>query len=616
MFDISKAALLAAALCLSAGPTLAQDAGNPTLELEAPDSSVTPDEGQDWTLDGEDADDGESLSDIPSFEASIEVPVITALGSSMDEAALREVFTGKLFERAEDLASLTATSITIPKITATVDADVEGETVSSTLTYSDIVISNVRDGHAETITIGSMDSVSDDGTTHYGPTVQEGADIRRMLELFGIVKGDPSAPMSALYESFHTQGGTHQGPLYSCTYGDISVLQSVGRPVKVGLEDTLAAIALLASEDGAPSEAAIGTVVSYFTDVFRTFAGGSASVGPIACTGPEDGPPVSVGIDSVRMGDFAPGVYPDFVVNGLTVDAGELGHGALGEFVFKQTDLNPLLDALETAAANLSDSWFEENWRSLIPAFAGLSLTGLDMDVPNPEQVGSRVQAKVEAFDLSLGDYREGIPTQVSVKGEGIDVPLPQDSTDPQVTMLLAAGLEKVNVSFEATGGWNETARTIAVDSVSFSGLDLGGLRVSAVLGNATPQLFSTNADVATAAALSLTVKAVAFSLRDDGIGEIAWPLAAAQEGQSDVAAFRTKQAGLVEGLPTQLLGSTDAARRLGAALGDFIAGRATQLDVSFTATDEQGIALPLFMAAQQDPTVLEGQFEVTGSAE
>ena len=65
MFDISKAALLAAALCLSAAPTLAQDAGNPTLELEAPDTPAGPDEGH---------------SDVPSFDMKVEVPVITALG--------------------------------------------------------------------------------------------------------------------------------------------------------------------------------------------------------------------------------------------------------------------------------------------------------------------------------------------------------------------------------------------------------------------------------------------------------------------------------------------------------------------------------------------------------
>jgi hypothetical protein len=614
VLDISKAALFAAALSLSvlpgALPALAQANAGPSidLELEAPDA---PDSDDSMSLDT----DGGGRDEVPQFDARIEVPVIAALDSSMDETALREVFTGKLFEHADELARLTATSITIPKITATITAEVEGETVHSQMTYSDIVISNVKDGHAETITIGAMDTVSDDGTTHYGPTEQDGADIRRTLELFGIVKGDPAAPMTPLYDSFHTAGGQHEGPLYACSYGEISVLQSVGRPVKVGLEDTIAAIELLASSDGAPSEAAITTVVGYVSDLLRSFAGGSARVDGVSCTGPEDGPPLTVTIDSVQSGDFQPGIYPDFVVSGVSVEGGELGHGALGEFVFKQTDLNPMLDALEAGAGALGDSWFEQNWRSLIPSFAGLSLAGLDLDVPNPEQPDSRVQAKVEAFDLSLGNYRDGIPTKLSIKGDGIEVPLPQDSTDPQVTMLLAAGLEKVNVSFEATGNWDEAARTIAIDTVSFSGVDLGGMKISGVLGNATPQLFSAKPEVATAAALALTVKSLDVSLSDNGIGAIAWPLAAAEEGESDVAAFRLKQAGLVEGLPAQLLGSTDSARQLGAALGDFIAGRASQLTVSFAATDANGVALPLFMVAQEDPSVLAGQFEVTGSA-
>jgi len=99
-------------------------------------------------------------------------------------------------------------------------------------------------------------------------------------------------------------------------------------------------------------------------------------------------------------------------------------------------------------------------------------------------------------------------------------------------------------------------------------------------------------------------------------VGAIVWPLAAAQEGSTDVEAYRTQMAGMAEGVALQLLGSTDAARQLGAALGDFVTGRKGAVTITITSKDPNGIPLPLFMAAQEDPSILTGQIDVTGVAQ
>jgi hypothetical protein len=108
----------------------------------------------------------------------------------------------------------------------------------------------------------------------------------------------------------------------------------------------------------------------------------------------------------------------------------------------------------------------------------------------------------------------------------------------------------------------------------------------------------------------------VTINVTDDGLGAIVWPLAAAQEGQTDIEAYRTKMAGFAEGLAIQLLGSTDAARQLGTALGDFATGHKAKLTIQITSKDPKGIAFPLFMAAQNDPTILAGQIDVVGMAQ
>src|SRR5690606_8932059 len=110
---------------------------------------------------------------------------------------------------------------------------------------------------------------------------------------------------------------------------------------------------------------------------------------------------------------------------------------------------------------------------------------------------------------------------------------------------------------------WDKDTKTIAVEKLAFAAVDLGSLSISADIGNATEQLFDANPETAMVAGLGVTVKQVVITATDDGVGAIAWPLAAAQGGITDIEAYRTQMAGMAEGVALQLLGSTDAARQL-----------------------------------------------------
>ena len=59
---------------------------------------------------------------------------------------------------------------------------------TSTITYRDIVVSNVKDGLAEKLSIGSGESVSQGATTTYGAMNADGFDLKRLFEFTGIVK--------------------------------------------------------------------------------------------------------------------------------------------------------------------------------------------------------------------------------------------------------------------------------------------------------------------------------------------------------------------------------------------------------------------------------------------
>ena len=87
MLTISKAALVVAALGLAAPlatawPVLAQDTAAPTQA--AP------------------------------FSFELNIPTVTAVDSSMSEDQIKDVFTSNFLDHADQLATLNATSITIP----------------------------------------------------------------------------------------------------------------------------------------------------------------------------------------------------------------------------------------------------------------------------------------------------------------------------------------------------------------------------------------------------------------------------------------------------------------------------------------------------------------------
>jgi len=604
VIKISKAALLAAVLSLSAVPvagTLVATAQETTApETTTPGTPTTPK---------------------TELTTTLSIPVITAIGSSMDEAALRDALSGGFLKHVNELAALNATSINIPEIVFTITSRADGASVEQVMRYKDIVLTDVRNGVAGSAQIGSASTTTPEGSFDLGRMSAAAIDVRAILEFYSFVEaGTADAPMRTFYRDFVFEGGNFSGPEASCRIGRTTADSFDARPLKVSFGEMLAAAEALEAGGDTPSPEAVATFVGFLADLFTAFRSTPVDMDGLACTGKaEDGEPFEFSIGGLHMDGYAPGYYPAFGLSALTVAGGtgaDAGTVSLDAATIKTIDLRPTLAALDAAATELSPAWLERNWRTLVPGFGGLALSGLDIDVPDPETPGKRVVARVGDFDLSLSDYRNGVPARVSTSGSGIVVPLPQDSTDPQLTMLLAAGLESVDLGFDVSGAWDEAAKTITLDKVALRGVDLGGVSIGAVLGNATEQLFSTDPTVALASGLVLTVKSISIEMTDAGFGAIAWPLAAAQEGETDVMAFRTKQAGLVEGLPTQLFGSTDAARQLGRALGDFITGRAAGLRITFDATDPDGVALPLLMAAQKDPTVLNGQFDVTGAAQ
>src|SRR3569833_4038071 len=148
------------------------------------------------------------------------------------------------------------------------------------------------------------------------------------------------------------------------------------------------------------------------------------------------------------MDGFSPGAYPAISFNDLNIAAAD-GHISLNSATFKSIDFSQPIAVLKDQGSTIAAAWFETNWRKIIPAWGGMSLSGLSVDVPDEKNPGDRVQVVLADFDLSLSVYLNGIPTKISSSAHGVNVPLPPDSDDDSAKMLKAIGITKINANYE-----------------------------------------------------------------------------------------------------------------------------------------------------------------------
>lgn len=561
----------------------------------------------------------------PGVATALTIPTIQTVDSSMDEAALRDVFTGGFMKHVSELAALNATSITIPEVsfTMTVKPD-SGPDVQTSASYKNIVLNNVRNGVAESVSVDATTSSSAGSTIAFGKLSASDFNIGALLALYSLVpSGGADQAMQVLYRNFSFDGGTFGGPTASCTLGKITAAEFSARPLKVSFAELMAASqALQASKDNPPA-AAMTTVVGFLTDIFQAFKSEPISIDGLKCSGTGDtGEPFDLAIGGLTMDGYAPGNYPAISVSDVKIGDGGKNTVTLDAGTLKTIDLSGPIAVLEAAGAKLDEAWFTANARALIPAFAGFSFSGLKADVENPDLPGERLNASVANFDVSLGDYVNGIPTKVSTSASNIEVPLPADPEDETAAMLKSMGIERVNLGYEVQAAWDKAAQTIDVTKVSLSGVDLGTFTVGAKVGNASELLFDLNPQIMMMTSLGLTVKSVTLDINDAGFSTIV-AAAAAKEQNMDPAAFRAQMGAALEGMSIQVLGSTDSARALGAALSGFISGQKKSLSITLTSKAPQGVPLMQFLAQVQavdDPMklgpVLSTMVDITGSAQ
>lgn len=556
----------------------------------------------------------------PEFNYSVSIPTIQAVDSNVDEETIRSILTGGLVEHAAELAGLTAKSITIPEITVTYAVPAEGgKQQQGTLTYRDIALTDVTNGVAASAVVGGADAdAGPEGKFTLGKMSTGLFDLAGMLAFYGLVPGaSPDQPLKTIYKDFKMEGGSFTGPEANCTIGPVTTAEFKARPLKTSFGELMTmAQSLEASGDSELQPEQIATLVTFYADLFSAFESTPIDFAGLDCTGTsEEGKPVTVAVGPMAIGGFAKNTYPEISASDIKINVEGDGYLNLGKFVFKSFDFSSAINALQEADGQVDDAWFETNGRRLIPSFGGFSFSGLDMDVPDEESDGQRIKASIGDFDLTLANYVNGVPADISSSAKNIVIGLPADSEEDSVKQLLALGIDKIEAGYDLAAAWDEGSNTIAVKTFAINGANLGALVLAGTLGNATPDIFSLDNNAALMAAMGLTAKDLKINVTDAGLADIVFQSMAKEQGQS-VEQVRNALSGVAGGTALALLGGTPEAQKLSAALATFITGQAKSLSISAAAKNEAGLGLPELTALQANPMALSSQVTVDATAQ
>jgi hypothetical protein len=558
------------------------------------------------------------------------IPSVEVTDGNLTEDQVRDLFKIDSLDDLSKWAGITAKSLKIPEITMKyampAGATPGAAAIDETVTYHDLELIDVVDGVAGSTLIGSAD-VTAPGlmSMEFGEMSSGRFDIGAMLGLYGIGGASGSTEMKEVYSDFKFAGGTFKiGPddasVASCTFGPAVTGRFMARPVKTTLADLEAVILRIQEAQktdpaAMPAPADVKSLVSYYTDILTAFSSDPFTFDGFDCSGsdPTTKKPFKVASGAINVGGFEPGVYPNISLSDFSVDADD-GMVKFGNLTWKKMDLNGPIEALN-AAETLDQAWFMANWRKLIPAMDGLSISDVTFDIPGEGASAPRSKGTAGLFDITLGKYINGLPSEIAVALDDATLPLPPElSAGPAAAEIAARNITQINSDTHLKLHWDEASNTIVVDELLSDADQFFRINVTGTIGNATPALFSSNETEAMQAGMGLTVKDLKIDLEDRGFYGMVLAISASQGGQP-MQATRTALSGMVQGMTLAILGSDETSLKAVGELGKFLSGANSKVSITLTAKDGAGLSLADLSALEKDPTVLAGKVDVTAVA-
>ena len=563
---------------------------------------------------------------------NLQIPSVEVTDGNLTETEIRDLFRITSVNDLGKWARISAKSLKIPEISMKYSlpgATPGSAAVDETITYRNIELVDLVDGVAASTLVGGAEVAAYPAMSMtFGKMSSGRFDIGALLGFYGIGGPGvaPSTEMKEVYADFQFEGGsfrvgTDTEAVVTCDFGPATAGRFLARPLQTSLAD-LESVILRVQEvqktdpSAMPDPADVKTLVGYYTDLLTAFASDPMQFEGFDCSGndPTNGQPFKVSSGAIEVATFEPGIYPDISLDDFSIEAGPDGFVRLGNFTWKRMDLNGPIDALENAP-RLDENWFMANWRKLIPAMDGLSISDVSFDVPDSATPGARQKGSASLFDVTLGKYVNGLPSEVAVALDGATLPLPPElSTGPVAAEFAARGISEITSDTHVKLHWDEATQTIVVDELLSDADQFFRIALKGTVGNATSDLFSEDEAKALTASMGLTVKELTVELEDRGFYSLVLAISSAEGGQP-MQSTRTAISGMVQGMTLAILGSSDTSLAAVGEIGKFLGGTNSRLSITLKAKDGVGLSLADLQALEKDPTVLAGKVDVTAVA-
>ena len=426
---------------------------------------------------------------------------------------------------AAQVAAVSAASIEAPELSNVIATpalplppslpDANGKPVIATYVYSNVKITNVRDGKFSAM-------VSDKATITGNPgspiTLATVAGLSMtdfdMMPYFNL----GLARRTARNGYYQVQGAGTLGT-YTVALADGSTMELKGmRAGPAGIDPTKASVARFSEMFAAmsalgpratPDQAA--KFAGVMGDIYEGLQLTGMDVNGFRLRGPKTGPQFEANVGAITMGLLEKGKLREFRVSDVSASGAPGGGGAppfkLGTFAITGLDISRIFRILGTLPpAGQPPS--PDKMAELMTSIEGLELAGIAMPAPPTGQI-----VQLDTFNVGWGRFVNNIPSTARWKLNGI---FPLDAADPSAQALRKLGIPNLKIASEASLNWIEADRLLDT-KLDVSIGQLGALSSTFGLGNVPRTAFSTQPDQLAAAAAGFEIGPLSLTMRDQG---------------------------------------------------------------------------------------------------
>jgi hypothetical protein len=424
-------------------------------------------------------------------------------------------------------AAITASSITVPTITGTINfsAATPG---GGDLAYSGLTIQNVKDGKIASMKVDALvfsmnmqpAGKTEKLTGNLANIVSSDIDLNAMAALF-----DPQKANDDQYYRAYRQ--VSAGPYVITSAQGLNMridgmtIDDVGlRPSRMQLPALLAMVPPAGAAPPTPAQAR--EMLDKVANLYGGIRIGNAEVRGLSMETPQ-GPfklaAIRFNLENGKIGEFA--------LEGLDTRSPK-GPVKVARFALKSLDIANLL-RMSVLFANPAQKPSPDQALALLPLIEGAEVKGAIAPYKD-----SNRPVNIDTLSLNWGQFVGPIPSRARLI---LKMTTPLVAADAALRPLIAAGMDTAAIDFDLGAAWTETSRAFVLDPVT---LEIGNLlkasaRVS--LANVPREVFSFDPMKATLVATQIEAGTVDVTLRDIGGVDLAVTLyARAQNVSSDAA--------------------------------------------------------------------------------